>query len=463
MPWDERARAAADVLGGSDHVTVVHHIDADGVAAGAVATDALRRAGLPFTSIAVRSMDQDHQDLVARKRSGTLWFCDLGSTVYDRFDGPMVVCDHHELVRSDDGSEEFPGHVNPLLDGLPGDGISGAGCAYLVAEAMGGMEHLRPLALVGATADLQDRATGRLHGTNQELLDAAVAAGQVRVTRDFAWFGIATRSIDKFLGLARDPAVPGLQGDRGAVPRLLGELQIDQDAPTWMHLDDEQRLRLRSAIVNRFLDVGSPAEDLQRLWRDIILFPDEPLGEPTCEAQAFATLLNATARYDRPEIGLAVAAGDRDQAYSEATDLLGGHRRHLVQGLDAFARHPLIEGDAVQWIDLEGDVRDTVVGILCGMAFDALGLRRDKVLVGFAKAPGGVKVSSRAPAGVGDVDLAYAMRQAAEAVGGTGGGHKRAAGATIPEGAQGPFIAHVDAILVAAGQSRPGIGQQTLG
>lgn len=445
----ERARAAADLL--HDHagktVTVVHHIDADGVSSGAVALEALARAGIAHDPLAVRSMDDVHQAKVLDADADVLWFCDLGSTVHMQFpDVPKVVCDHHELVR--DGSEDFQGHVNPLLDDLPGDSVSGAGTAYLVAEALdGGNTDLLPLALVGASADLQDRKGEGLHGTNAALVAQGEAAGVVAERTDLAFYGPETRPLGKFLGYAREPPVPGVTGHRRDAERFLKGLGIDRLERSWNAIAEEERVTVRSALVERLLDCGL---DPAPLWRPVLSFPHEVPGTPLREPQEYGTLLNATARYDRPEVGLAVARGDRDDGLAQAMDLLGGHRKHLVGALDAFARHGVTETPRLQWVHLQDAVRDTVVGIVCGMALESLDLRQDRPLLGFAHTPDGrTKVSSRAPAlaAARGIDLSEAMRTGAEAVGGQGGGHKGAAGATIPRGTETDFLAAVEGVL----------------
>ncbi|MEA3165790.1 MAG: single-stranded-DNA-specific exonuclease, partial [Thermoplasmata archaeon] len=86
----------------------------------------------------------------------------------------------------------------------------------------------------------------------------------------------------------------------------------------------------------------------------------------------------------------------------------------------------------------------------CGMALDGLGLRRDLALLGFAWTPDGkTKVSSRSPYELQarGIDLASALRTAAELFGGQGGGHKGAAGATIPRGCEGAFVDEVDRLV----------------
>jgi len=458
----ERALAGAQWIreqqGAGRIITVVHHIDADGVTSGAIAAESLQRHGAAHQVQAVKSLDEYHIMKLKALQPQALWFCDLGSTAYMHFPGtPRLVCDHHQLVR--DGNEETFAHVNPLLDGMSGEEVSGAGCAYLVATALDARNtDLLPLALVGAAGDLQDRKLGRFTGTNAVLLAHGQILGLVAERTDLAWFGTETRPLRKFLHFSNNPEVPGLSRDGRNVERLLAQWGVDLDADraTWSSLDEATRQRLRSRVVEHLLDCGLH-ESVKQLFRQIVTLSKETPGAPTRELQEFSTLLNGTARYDRPEVGLAVARGDRGEAYAQALDLLLDHRRHLAGALDSLAQAGIQERVAVQWVHLEDRVRDTVVGIVCGMALDGLGLRRDMALVGFAWTPDGrTKVSARAPhelQGRG-IDLATAMREAAATVGGQGGGHKGAAGATIPRDREGEFLAALDTVVA----SQIGVG-----
>ena len=508
-----RAHAAAawvrERAARGEEVLVIHHIDADGVTSGAIAATSLERAGVRFRTLAAKSMDQVHLDLIrqaaADKGNGrptagsaaadaaALWFCDLGSTVYMQFPAvARLVCDHHQLVR--DGTEESFAHVNPLLDDLSGGEISGAGCAYLVAAALDERNlDLLPLALVGASADLQDRPraavadlgrpespagpsgsmTGGFHGANAALLEHGIAHGLLHADTDVAFFGPETRPLRKFLSLAQ-PKVPTATGDQRTAERFLLDLAIpptdDAGERTWGRLDADEQRRVRGALGQRLVQGGLP-EGAANLFRACVLFAGEAPGAPTRELQEYGTLLNGTARYGRPEVGLAVARGARGAAYQEALGLLLDHRKHLVGALDAFASRGVTQAAAIQHIHLQDAVLDTVVGIVCGMALEGLGLRRDLALVAFAWTPDGrTKVSSRSPHELQarGIDLATAMREAAAAFGGQGGGHKGAAGATIPRGCEEAFAAQVDALVAAQIGVRlpagpPGLGIALLG
>lgn len=432
-------------------MTVVHHIDADGVTSGAIACATLQRAAIPFRTVAAKSLDEVHVAAVQEGGHEALWFCDFGSTAYMHFEGPRMVCDHHELVR--DGTEEMFPHINPLLDDLDGGEISGAGCAFLVALAHDEANlDLLPTALVGAAADLQDRHGG-FSGTNAALVAAGEAAGLLEVEVDLGWFGPETRSLSKFFAYASEPRVPGVTGDRRTAEALLKEvgvpLEDESGERTWGRLTWEERRRLRSAVVDRWLDCGATSKDVDSLWRPVVRIQAEAPGTPVRELREFGTLLNSTARYGEPEVGLSVAAGDRGEAFEQALGLLTGHRRHLASSVSAFVDAGIREESAIQWTHVQDRVRDTVVGIVCGMALDGLGLRRDMPLLAFAHTDQErTKVSSRAPHEIqGRIDLATAMREGSEAVGGQGGGHKGAAGATIPRGSEPEFLRVVDAIV----------------
>jgi len=88
--------------------------------------------------------------------------------------------------------------------------------------------------------------------------------------------------------------------------------------------------------------------------------------------------------------------------------------------------------------------------IVAGMMFNTEGVRRDLPIFAFADADGpNVKVSGRAPRAIvaAGVNLADVMRHAAAAVGGAGGGHAPAAGATIPRAKMQAFLEAADEML----------------
>jgi RecJ-like exonuclease len=181
----------------------------------------------------------------------------------------------------------------------------------------------------------------------------------------------------------------------------------------------------------------------------------EDEGTALRDVSEFSTLLNATARYDRADVGLAVCLGDRGAALERARTLLRNHRKNLSSGLELVKSDGVTVEEHVQWFDAGTQIRETIVGIVAGMALGASGVSRDRPIVAFAAADVGgdggeaLKVSARGSHALvrRGLDLSVAMREASRAVGGDGGGHDVAAGATIPAEERSAFVDRVDALV----------------
>ena len=91
---------------------------------------------------------------------------------------------------------------------------------------------------------------------------------------------------------------------------------------------------------------------------------------------------------------------------------------------------------------------DTIVGIVAGMCFQMAD--RSMPILAFARTPeGDIKVSARGTRDLvrSGLDLSEAMSEVSHALGGVGGGHNVAAGATIPLKAREEFLEMVDVVV----------------
>jgi len=175
---------------------------------------------------------------------------------------------------------------------------------------------------------------------------------------------------------------------------------------------------------------------------------NEREGTEMRDASEFSTLLNATARYDHADIGLAVCMGDRETAYEDAKKLLAEHRQNLVNGLMYVKENGITQLDNIQYFDAGSQIKETIVGIIAGMS-STIVENRNLPIIAFAKTEGGIKVSAR---GTQDlirrgVNLSEAMSTVSAEVGGAGGGHDIAAGATIPENVKDEFTRKLDLFI----------------
>ena len=447
----DEAHVLAERLRRARHVKVVSHIDADGLTSAAVAARALERLGKPYEVEFLKSLKPDDVARLKDENPETLWFTDLGAGAASLFgDVEPVISDHH--VPTARGAY----HLNCHFSGEDGSRyLSGSTTTYLVARALARENRdMAGVAIVGCVGDLQDVDAGRLVGMNAGIVDDAVAAGVMRKGIDARYFGRETRSLVRILQYADDPCIPGVSGRHSEACQFLETLGVptheDEAERRWAHLSKAERSVVLSAVAKSLLAKGYGARSVRRLVGEVYVLPAEEAGQPVRDAKEFATLLNSTARYGEAATGLAIAMGDREDEYAKGLELLKGHRANLVAGIQLVKERGVQERNHLQWFDAGASIRETIVGIVAGMMFNSEGVRRDLPIFAFADAePGMVKVSGRAPRACvqAGVNLAEVMREAAAKVGGAGGGHAPAAGATIPRNKLSDFLEAADAVL----------------
>ena len=459
----ETATACAERRQEADSVLLASHIDADGLTSAAIAATALDRADIPFETVFFNQLDVDELASVAAAGHETVLFTDFGSGQLDLVadheqagDFTPIIADHHQPA---DADTEY--HLNPLLVGINGASeLSGAGASYVLARALAtthqsetGNCDLAALAVVGAVGDMQAGTDG-LTGANSRIVAEGIEAGVIEQSTDLTLYGKQTRPLPKLLEYASDARIPGISNSAaGAIEFLSGlELDLKRDGEwrCWVDLSADERQTVCSALVKRAVTSGVPASRIDELVGTSYQLTHEEPGTELRDVSEFSTLLNATARYERADVGLAVCLGDRNAALDRARQLLRNHRQNLSEGLQWVKTEGVSTEENIQWFDAGTEIRETIVGIVAGMAVGAPGVRRDLPIIAFAqKSESEIKVSGRANHALTrkGLDLSVVMREAARAVEGDGGGHDVAAGATIPAGSQQSFIVHADEIV----------------
>jgi single-stranded-DNA-specific exonuclease len=454
---------AAEAIIDKKEVVVASHVDADGLTSAGIISAALARAGLDRKTLFFRQLDLPALETIADLGSDLVIFTDLGSGMQTEIlDMGLlaVVADHHRPQGSGIDLQ-----INPHMVGLDGaTNLSGSGSTFLLARALakatgraGENDDLAGLAIVGAVGDLQDMAAGRLVGLNRQILDIAVEAGVLSFGRDLKLFGKQTRPVFKMLEYSSDPYIPGLSGNEDACISFLKEQGIrlrGERWRRWIDMDSGEKARIASALVRRGLRSGLSNRQLERLVGEVYTLLAEPEGTELRDASEYSTLLNATARYGFSGVGLAVCLGDRGPALEDARRLLAEHRQNLVAGLKLVKEEGIVALDHIQYFDAGDRIMDTIVGIVAGMSFQTADRR--KPILAFAICDDGrLKVSARGTQDLvrAGLNLAEAVSKASEKVGGVGGGHNVAAGATIPPEAKDEFLKIIDGIV--GGQLRP--------
>jgi RecJ-like exonuclease len=448
------AKKCAETIQKISEVKVVSHIDADGITSAAIICKALDRAGIDNSVNFVKQLDENAISRLKDQNPELVIFTDLGSGMLESIitSGLHVVISDHHRPRGDP-ENLVKNHLNPHLFGANGStDISGSGTTYLLASELGDNHDLADLAIVGAIGDMQNRRNGHLINLNREILEEGVSKKVLSFEKDVMLFVKQTRPIFKLLQYASDPYLPGLTGDEDACIDFLHRIGLrfgdDDRWRRWIDLEQGEKQRIVSALLQHGLSSGQESCKLERLIGEVYILLNEREGTEMRDATEYSTLLNATGRYDNAEIGMEVCMGDREEAYQKASRLLTEHRSNLVNGLKFVKTNGITKLSNLQYFDAGSNIKETIIGIVAGMSTSVVA-DRNYPIVAFADAEEGVKVSAR---GTQDLvrkglNLSEALAFVSAEVGGAGGGHDIAAGATIPQSAKDEFIRKLDSII----------------
>jgi len=441
---------------------VVHHIDCDGLAAGAVVAWALEKRGKTVFSHEEKQLSAEALDRVAatarKKGCDGIVFADFGSGMLTAVEAlakefNVIVIDHHKPEKL---SCNLSAHVNCEEFGFSGtESACGASTAYFCFRHF--FPELAQLGIVGAVGDMQDRRGFK--DLNSLMLKEAVQNGFCRVLRDLRMFGRNSRPLVSFLAYSSEPFVPGLSGDEKACALFLQEnsIPLKDEGGKWLHywdLSPEAKKRFVGAFINYCIEKKIAADVVESLVGDVYVFPIEDPHSELFDALEYSTLLNACGRHGRADVGLRVCM-KKEGALEEGRRLLNEHRAALRRGL-FFARKNYVDLEAFYFLDCRGEVSDTIVGVVAGSFLGSGLVERSKPAVAFAwDEKGDVKVSTRGTLDLvaKGLDLDAALRKAVEGIG-FGGGHKVAAGATIQKGSENEVLKRLKNALEEQGFSQ---------
>jgi single-stranded-DNA-specific exonuclease len=456
MSFSEDIRAAADAVRSCREVTIISHIDADGISSEAILAMALSREGIHVSTTFVRQLDPLTLDQVPDDSSLKI-FSDLGSgqqqMLMEKGLDPSrtIIIDHHVSQPADHGDPFI--EVNCLNHGH--EKMSAAGVSYLVAREIDSINtDLAKLAVIGNVGDMMDREHLRLTGPAREILLDGIRHGTVELwERDLNIYGISTRPLPQSLAYSDDMDIPGVSRDIDGAAKFLERIGITplhpDKWPVWEELSFDQKQQVCSAVIEQMVAHG---KDTSRLFSDHYLFPDEDRHHaPLRNASEFATMLNSCGRWQRPELGGAICRGDRVEAYREAEHMLRNHRSKIREVMMYITDTGVSELSHMLHIHVGGRFPDTIVGIGAGMALSRLNPEKPiLIMCEDSLDPSMTKISMRTRPEVvkKGVDLQLALAQACEGREGcSGGGHRIAAGAFIPRDHERAFIEDVNRIL----------------
>jgi RecJ-like exonuclease len=432
-------RSAADFLLTSPHgiVRVVSHHDADGICAGSLLVAACRRSGLSFHATLTRNLEADELEMLEEGDWDIALVSDMGSGQVEGLAAsgrPVIILDHHIKQGG-----ERPGHVlevNANDYGLEGaKDVSGATLAFLFALALAGDEawDLAPLALAGTIGDKQLDGEGR--SVNHAVLEEAVRRGVVERKRSLMLSG---DTLAHTLEITTEPYLKGLTGHPEEVGTVLGRLGID-GSKAIVDLGEPEVRSLGSYLVIWLVRQGVHPRYAQQMAQERLWWPARGTW-----LDDFTNQVNASGRLGRPGVGVGACLGDQSHL-ERCRSARDEYRTQVRTGLLELDERGTQRLEHVQWFEAPSG---HIAGSLAGLGMIYIFEKDIPVLSLF---PSGEKlhVSARATDDLVEmgVDLSEAMAVAAKEVGGLGGGHPVASGATVPAVTRDSFLQRVDELV----------------
>ena len=417
---EREAEAIARSILRCDQLRVISHNDADGITSAGLICNALKRAQIPFHASLVNRLDEALVDSIAPP----VVFCDMGSGKPDlisRIKGDVFILDHHRPV-----GDLACAHLNPHDFGIDGAfELSASGTVYSVVRKMGKNSDLAGLAIAGALGDRQ-----AMIGANRSILEEAIASGAVKteaglkMSEDGPIDNVFEHCIEPLLDFTGNPT---------KTKEFLEQLHLGGDIQS---LDHDLLNRTSTALTLKLLMQGSFAAD--SIIGEVIRLKNEVV-ENSLE---FVQLLNACGNKDLPGLGLTLCLRDKS-ALEQARSIAAEYRDAILDEIKILReQHKVLNN--IRYLMVEDMQAGAVVAGL-GIRY----LYSDMPLLTLNHKGDVIKVSARGNKLLisQGLDLSAALRKAAEEVGGVGGGHNVASGASIPTGTQEKFLFCVDQIV----------------
>jgi RecJ-like exonuclease len=413
-------------------IHLVSHFDADGISSAAIMTSALIKLKKRFYVTIVRHIIPEVVDNIKEKNCPLTIFTDIGSSYVDeleKIENDIIILDHHEVKK--DWKKENIIQVNPEALGLKN--MPGAWITNMVAKELIGSDELTPLALIGSIGD-------------STFPDLDFFEKHEKITREkgLRLFGRFSRPIHKAIQLCYDPEIPGISGSESTALQFLSEIGIQtKDGDEWRTLEDLKKIevqKITDAIIKEHLKHKTEI-NFEDMFGDVWTLLD--FDEELQDATEFATILNCCGRLDDAATGIGLCLNS-SIATERSKKLIAKYRRMIGKYMRWIEEEPdrIRKSENARYILAGKDIHQNFIGTIISIYFRSS--NSPVPVIGMADSDLGVKISGRCD---GTININDIVSKAAAAVGGDGGGHREAAGATIPKGKEEEFVEYCNNLL----------------
>lgn len=445
---------------GGNEVSIITHLDADGITAGSIMAMALRRMGARYSVRAVSDMNSSVVENMKADGRDFYVITDLGggwaSNLRKALDNKWVIIDHHEITEEEILTDDEAQILNPWKFGIDGGKeVSAGGMAYMVASTLDLKNRdLSAIAVVSAVADRQDQGDKRsFFGLNAEILKTAQSLGLVSVDIDIILTGRETRPPHEALAYTLFHYIDGLTWNNEACYVLLKNagIKLKDNGGRWRVLAEFSQEE-KSAIVEAVAKfVGSSDKRLSEILLDDLIgyvytLAKEDKRSLLRDAREFSTMLNACGGIGRAGVGIALCMGDRNTALSTGEEIMSTYKMTLRNNISTIfsEKWRLADDGKITFINGDGILEEAMLGAVSSLLSRSPSFWGRVLFVRTLTKDGTYKFSSRKCLHCkSQANLGVIMRQCSKALNGAGGGHSAAAGCSIPSSALEDFIAGI--------------------
>ncbi len=408
----------------SDKILIVSHYDCDGLCSAKILSTALKKEGKEVKVKIVKEISEDLvvEDDYEKDNFDLIIFSDLGSGSLSLLpkNKNILILDHH--IPEGGKIPENIIQINPYLEDKE---LCGAGLCYLFASKLDKNQELMDYAIVGAIGDHQLEI-----GENKKLLEEAEKIGRLKIEKGLELFGHLNRPIHNSLNNSKLLPLK----DCSEIVQFLSDLEINFNhngkIKSYYELSKDEKERLSLGIIKE--RIRNNLDQPENIFSDIYILKDQP--RELMDALEFSTILNAFGRLEKFDEALEVMNGNLEKLYK----VMAEYRRKLATYLswtsENITNFPQTEN--ILFINAKEKIDENMIGTITSILINT-GTNK-KIVVGLASAEGGIKISTRSK--LPEIDLNEIVNKICEKVGGTGGGHKQAAGGKIERGKEEEFI-----------------------
>ncbi len=444
----------SDCIKTGKNISVITHLDCDGITSGSIVTKSLIRSGAKCT---VRTVNEFSKNIIEKMKSDSRQFhiiTDLGGGFAKDIDEALgedwIVVDHHQIPHEEFDNQKVINAWKYDVDG--GKDVSAGGMAYLVSKALHKENtDLAWIAVVAALGDRQDQGEKKsFTGINLEIAAIAKKNNQVEIDLDILLVGRETRPLPDALAFTSQPFIEGLTWNRDACLSLLNSSGIKlKDGSRWRVpaelTEDEKRTLLQT--ISKYISTKNASDILDDLVGYTYTLSGEDKRSFLRDAREFSTMLNSCGRIRKAGVGIAICMGDRTKMLQEGENILVEYRTFLRTYMNTLSseRWRITDNGHYLMVNGEGLVPENMTGAVSSLLGGSQKNTGKIIILRTNGEEGTIKFSSRKSTGCkSEVNLGLFMRECAARVSGVGGGHAAAAGARITKDKLDEFLDYLE-------------------